>query len=133
YADDEDGLYYFVMEYVDGQDLGAILDQFHREGRHMPARDVLRIGRAVANALDYAHARGVIHRDVKPTNVMVAEDGRVVLADFGIAMNVAAGSMGTVFGRPHYFSPEQARNSATVTPQSDLYSLGIILYEMMTG
>jgi hypothetical protein len=133
YADDEDGLYYFVMEYIDGQDLGAILDQYRREGRRMPASDVIRVGRAVANALDYAHERGVIHRDVKPSNVMVAKDGRVVLADFGIAMNVALGTMGTVFGSPHYFSPEQARSSADVTPQSDLYSLGIILYEMLTG
>jgi hypothetical protein len=133
YADDQDGLYYFVMEYIDGQDLGAILDQYRKEGRHMPAADVIRIGRAVANALDYAHDRGVIHRDVKPTNVMVAHDGRVVLADFGIAMNVAMGTIGTVFGSPHYFSPEQARSSADVVPQSDLYSLGIILYEMLTG
>ncbi|MEP7359111.1 MAG: protein kinase, partial [Anaerolineales bacterium] len=133
YADDADGLYYYVMEYVQGQDLGVVLAGYRAEGQHMPQAEVLRIGRAVANALDYAHQRGVIHRDVKPANVMVAEDGRVVLADFGIAMNVAQGTMGTVFGSPHYFSPEQARSSADVVPQSDLYSLGIMLYEMLTG
>jgi serine/threonine-protein kinase len=100
YADDEDGLYYFVMEYIDGQDLGAILDQYRREGRHMPPGDVIRIGRAVANALDYAHERGVIHRDVKPTNVMVAHDGRVVLADFGIAGERGGGDDGHRFWQP---------------------------------
>jgi predicted Ser/Thr protein kinase len=133
YADDAQGLYYFAMEYVTGQDLGALLDEHRRAGKLLPLPEVMRIGRAIANGLDYAHQRGVIHRDVKPSNVMVAEDGRVVLMDFGLAMNVAHGTLGTVFGSPQYFAPEQARNSADVVPQSDLYSLGVILYEMLTG
>jgi serine/threonine protein kinase len=133
YADDAQGLYYFVMEYVPGLDLGALLDEQRRAGNLLPLPEVIRIGRAIANGLDYAHERGIIHRDVKPSNVMVAEDGRVVVMDFGLAMNVAQGTLGTVFGSPQYFAPEQARNSADVVPQSDLYSLGVILYEMLTG
>ncbi len=133
YADDAQGLYYFVMEYVPGQDLGALLDKQRQSGQLLPLPEVMRLGRAIANGLDYAHARGVIHRDVKPSNVMVAEDGRVVVMDFGLAMNVAQGTLGTVFGSPQYFAPEQARNSAEVVPQSDLYSLGVMLYEMLTG
>ena len=100
------------MEYVAGLDLGALLDQQDRAGRRLPLPEVMRIGRAIANGLDYAHARGVIHRDVKPSNFMVAEDGRVVVMDFGLAMNVAQGTLGTVFGSPQYFAPEQARSSA---------------------
>lgn len=133
YADDEGGLYYFVMEYIRGLDLGKLLQKYATAGELMPHEDVLRIGRAVARALDFAHARGVIHRDVKPANVMIAEDGRVVLTDFGLAMDVAQGTSGEVFGSPHYVSPEQARNSAKAVPQSDLYSLGVMLYEMLTG
>src|SRR5258708_27736488 len=127
YADDADGFYYFAMEYVAGLDLGALLDQQDRAGKLLPLPEVMRIRPAIANGLDYAHARGGIHRDVKPTNVMVAEDGRVVVMDFGLAMNVEQGTLGTVFGSPQYFAPEQARSSAGVVPQSDLYSLGVML------
>ena len=133
YADDQNGIYYFVMEYVRGLDLGQLLRQYAAVGELMPIEDVLRIGGAVADALDYAHRKGVIHRDVKPSNVIVSDDGRVVLADFGLAMNVGQGSQGKVFGSPQYMSPEQARNSAQVVPQSDLYSLGVMLFQMLTG
>ncbi len=133
YADEEDGLYYFVMEYIDGLDLAQLLSQYLAEGELMPHADVLRIGRAIARALDYAHERGVIHRDVKPSNVMIASDGRVVLADFGLAMDTHQGSLGEIFGTPHYIAPEQARRSADAVPQSDLYALGVVLYEMLTG
>ena len=133
YAAQEDNLYYFVMEYMDGPDLGELLDQHAKEQKRIPYAEVIRIGRAVANALDYAHRKGVIHRDVKPSNVMVARDGRVVLADFGIALDVRQGSFGEVVGSPQYFAPEQARQSREAVPQSDLYSLGVILYEMLAG
>jgi len=133
YADEEDGLYYFVMEYVLGPDLDQLLEKYTLAGELMHPQDVLRIGRAMASALDYAHARGVIHRDVKPANVMVAEDGRIALTDFGLAMNIDLGTSGDVFGSPHYISPEQVRSSAEAVPESDLYALGVMLYEMLTG
>jgi serine/threonine protein kinase len=133
YAGDENGIYYFVMEYVRGLDLGKIIQHYTDAGELLPLADVLRVGCAVANALDYAHLKGVIHRDVKPSNVLVSEDERVVLADFGLALTVSQGTVGEVFGSPHYISPEQARNSAEAVPQSDLYSLGVMLYEMMVG
>lgn len=133
YAGEQDGLYYFVMEYIDGLDLATLLKQYAAARELIPHADVIRIGRAVASALDYAHARGVIHRDVKPANVMIASDGRVVLMDFGLALQVQRGSIGEVFGTPHYVAPEQARNSAEARPQSDIYSLGIMMYEMLTG
>jgi serine/threonine protein kinase len=133
YADEQDGLYYFAMEYVDGMDLAQLLSDYVAKDELMPQADVLRIARALANALDYAHARDVVHRDVKPSNVIVARDGRVVLTDFGLALDIQEGSMGEVFGTAHYMAPEQARRSSGAVPQSDLYSLGIILYEMLTG
>jgi tRNA A-37 threonylcarbamoyl transferase component Bud32 len=133
YAGEQDGLYFFAMEYVDGLDLGQILARYAAAGELMPYDDVLRIGQAIAAALDYAHRRGVIHRDMKPSNVMVAADGRVTLADFGLALDVQQGSMGEIFGSPRYVAPEQARRSTDAVPQSDLYSLGVILYEMLTG
>jgi serine/threonine protein kinase len=133
YADDQDGLYYYAMEYVDGRDLAAIMAEYTTRGELMPYQEILRIGRAVANALDYAHSRKVIHRDVKPSNVLIADDGRVVLGDFGLALDLQEGSSGEAFGTPHYISPEQARRSTDAVPQSDLYSLGVVLYELLTG
>ncbi len=133
HADEEDGLYYFVMEYIDGFDLSQWMDNYRSTGELMPAHAVLKVGWAVANALDYAHARGVVHRDVKPSNVLAARDGRIVLADFGLAMDVDQGSFGEVLGSPRYVAPEQARRSSDAIPQSDLYSLGVLLYEMLTG
>jgi len=98
-----------------------------------PVAEALRIGRSVANALDYAHQKGVIHRDVKPANILISKEGQVVLSDFGLALIVAEGTLGEVFGSSHYIAPEQARRSADAVPQSDLYSLGVVLYQMLTG
>lgn len=133
YADNDQDIQYFVMEYVDGRDLSAAINALHERGRLMPAAEVLRIGHAVASALDYAHRHGVVHRDVKPSNILLSKDGRILLGDFGLALEVRDGSLGTAFGSPHYISPEQARRSADAVPQSDLYSLGVILYEIFTG
>lgn len=133
YADQEDGLFYFAMEYIDGADLSTLMSRASSANEFLPHEEVLRIGKSVANALDYAHQQGVIHRDVKPGNVMVAQDGRVVLTDFGLALDIEQGSLGEVFGSSRYIAPEQARRSADAVPQSDLYSLGVILYKMLTG
>ena len=133
-AGDETGLFYYVMEYIDGYDLASIMSVYADKDELMPIEDVLRVGESLANALDYAQAQGVIHRDVKPANVMIAnEDGRVVLGDFGLALDLSNKSQGEVFGSPHYIAPEQARRSSDAVPQSDLYSLSVILYEMLTG
>lgn len=133
YADQLDGLYYFAMEYIDGLDLGELMTLYTSAGEMIPYADVVRLGRAIANALDFAHTQGVIHRDVKPSNVLLSADGRVVLTDFGLALDVERGSKGYVLGTPQYVAPEQAHSSDQTVPQSDLYSLGVILYEMLTG
>ncbi len=133
YADKVGDLYFFAMEYVDGMSLAELMEDYTATGELMPHDDVLVIGRAIASALDYAHNKKVIHRDVKPSNVLIGQDSRVVLADFGLALDVQQGTIGEVFGTPHYISPEQARSSADAVPQSDLYALGVILYEMFTG
>jgi len=133
YAGDETGIFYYVMEYIDGFDLASIMSVYADKGELMPVADVLRIGNAIASALDYAHKQGIIHRDVKPANVLIADNGHVALGDFGLALDLRDKSQGEVFGSPHYISPEQARKSSDAVPQSDLYSMGVILYEMLTG
>ncbi|MDR7523808.1 MAG: PASTA domain-containing protein, partial [Armatimonadota bacterium] len=124
-------LYYIAMEYVEGVDLKGHL---RRVGR-LEAADAERIAHAACLALEYAHRQGIIHRDVKPQNILLARDGTVKVADFGIARALAAVTItqpGTVLGTVQYLSPEQARGAA-VGRTSDLYALGVVLYEMLTG
>ena len=129
----EDGIFYYAMEYIQGMDLEEVLRRSVQLGELLPFKDVLVCGKAIADALDYAHLHGAIHRDVKPANVLISEDDRILLTDFGLVLEVAKGTMGEVFGSPLYIAPEQARSSADAVPQSDLYSLGVILYEMLVG
>lgn len=133
YANQQDELYYFVMEHIDGATLEDLMHRYLQDGDLIPHLDVIRIGRAVASGLDYAHKQGVVHRDVKPANVMIDRDDRVVVMDFGLALDMGQGSMGQIFGTPHYVAPEQVRHSADASPQSDIYSLGIVMYEIVTG
>jgi hypothetical protein len=128
-TDAETGGQFIVMQLVDGEDLAAIL---HKHGR-LETDDAVRIAIGVASALEAAHRRGIVHRDVKPGNILIDQDVKVT--DFGIARAVSEASMtvtGTTLGSVHYFSPEQARGDE-VTGQSDVYALGIVLYEMLTG
>jgi eukaryotic-like serine/threonine-protein kinase len=122
---------FLVMDLVDGEDLAARLK---RSGRLAPLT-AARIGLDVARALSVAHVRWIVHRDVKPGNILVASDGRAMVTDFGIARlapDAEAATPGTTLGSVHYFSPEQARG-ATTTPASDIYGLGLVLYEALTG
>jgi eukaryotic-like serine/threonine-protein kinase len=129
----EDGFSFYAMEYIKGKDLEKLLSELSDRDEFLPLNDVLLIGRAVAAALDYAHQRGSVHRDVKPSNILISDDGRILLSDFGLVLDMAKGSRGEIFGSPHYIAPEQARSSSLAVPQSDLYALGIVLYEMLVG
>lgn len=122
---------YLVMEFVDGEPLSALLA---REGRLAPER-TLRLLRQVAGGLAAAHAAGVVHRDVKPANLLVTRDGTVKITDFGIASSTASVPLtltGQVIGTAHYLSPEQAQGSRA-TPASDVYALGAVAYECLAG
>jgi len=130
------GLVYFVMGYVDGESLGARLK---RRGK-LPVEEVRRIMKETADALSAAHALSVIHRDIKPDNILLdGTRGRVMVTDFGIAKAMSAGSGGTLtsagvaIGTPQYMSPEQAAGEKEIDGRSDLYSLGIVSYQMLTG
>jgi len=127
-------LLYYVMPYVEGE---SLRQRLAREQR-LPVEDALHLGRSVAAALDYAHRHGVVHRDIKPENVMLHE-GEAVVTDFGIAKAVTAAAASTLtqtgatVGTPAYMSPEQAAGAAELDGRSDVYSLGCVVYEMLSG
>jgi predicted Ser/Thr protein kinase len=130
YGEDDD-CHFIVMEYADGKDLSRVL----REDGPMSVDRAVRIAAQVCNALAHAHAAGVVHRDVKPANIIIGPGDRVKVTDFGIARAVGDATLtatGSVLGTAQYISPEQAAGGR-VTPATDVYSLGIVLYEMLTG
>jgi serine/threonine protein kinase/beta-lactam-binding protein with PASTA domain len=127
----EDGTYYIAMEYLPG---GTLKDRILKRGA-LPPRTAAAVALQIAEALRAAHRAGVVHRDIKPHNVLVTASGDVKVGDFGIARAASSSTVtrtGSILGTAHYISPEQAMGEP-VGPQSDLYSLGIVLYEMLTG
>jgi predicted Ser/Thr protein kinase len=128
-------LHYFIMEFVDG----ANLRQLIRSGRLAP-REALAVVPQICDALQFAHDEGVVHRDIKPENILVDRRGRVKITDFGLAkiLGIETGASrltreGQVMGTPHYMAPEQVERPQTVDHRADIYSLGVVFYEMLTG
>jgi len=133
--DSQDDLHYIVMELIDGGSLHGRLEELARAGSRMPQKEALRVLKDIASAIDYAHGRGMLHRDVKPANIMLDHDGDAFLSDFGIARilsDTQFTTTGALIGTPQYMSPEQGKG-LPLTKASDLYSLGVVLYEMLTG
>lgn len=132
--DEATGLYYLIMDYLPG---GTLRDRIHERGR-LPVDEAVRIARQVAAALVTAHERGMVHRDIKPENIMFAADGSAKLADLGIAkgtgeQDTLVTMASAVFGTPAYMAPEQATDSSSVDGRADIWSLGVVLYEMLSG
>ena len=128
-------LHYFLMEYVDGPNLR----QLERAGQLSP-REALQIVPQICEALQYAHDEGIVHRDIKPENVLLDKKGRVKIADFGLAkilgrepQNFRLTGAGQIMGTPHYMAPEQVEHPQAVDHRADIYSLGVVFYEMLTG
>jgi serine/threonine-protein kinase len=124
-----EGEYFFTMEYVDGEDLQHLLERIGR----LPADKVREIGIQICEGLAAAHALGVLHRDLKPSNVMLDAAGAVRITDFGVAVSVAQSGRDLVSGTPAYMAPEQLLDHAAATTATDLYAVGLILYEAATG
>jgi|TARA_R110002073_G_scaffold104622_4_gene236580 eukaryotic-like serine/threonine-protein kinase len=130
----EGDIYYFVMEYVEGRTVHEDIVEHKRFNEKLAIEIIIQ----VAEALEHAHARGLIHRDVKPKNIMITKEGVVKLADMGLAraitdVEAAEAEAGRAFGTPYYISPEQIRGEKDIGPPADIYSLGTTLYHMVTG
>ena len=129
---EKDGKPYLVLKFVEGETLKARMSR-----GPLSVSEGLRVVEAVGAALTYAHRQGVLHRDIKPSNVLLASDGGIFLADFGLARIAAAGestlSSDMLLGTPQYISPEQARGDRDLNPGTDIYSFGVVLYEMVVG
>ncbi|MGH9702543.1 MAG: serine/threonine-protein kinase, partial [Candidatus Acidiferrales bacterium] len=126
-----DGVKFITMDFIEGRDLKSLL----KERGKLPSGEAVKIIAQVCRALDAAHSEGVVHRDLKPQNIMLDANGRVTVMDFGIARSAAMPGMtqtGALIGTPEYMSPEQARGQP-VDARSDLFTLGIIFYELLTG
>jgi serine/threonine-protein kinase len=131
----EDGDHYMVMELLDGGTLAALLQENKKRGAVMPPQELLRLVTPLCSAIDYAAGQGMVHRDVKPSNIMLAKTGDPILTDYGIAKMLGATTFtasGMVMGTVHYMAPEQAQG-LDVDARADLYALGVVIFEALTG
>jgi tRNA A-37 threonylcarbamoyl transferase component Bud32 len=131
----EDGLYYFIMEFIDGTDLRHVI-----QAGELSAAEALAIVPQICEALQYAHEEGIVHRDIKPENILLDKKGRVKIADFGLAKLLdrpatvyTLTQAGQRMGTPHYMAPEQIEHPGQVDHRADIFSLGVVFYEMLTG
>ena len=127
----EDGLNYFAMQHIDGQDLNSLL----KKKKQLPFDQIIDISKQICRGLLYAHESGIIHRDIKPHNILIDKSGNAFISDFGIARIFKESGIthtGITIGTPEYMSPEQAEGK-DLTPQTDIYSLGTLMYEMVAG
>jgi serine/threonine protein kinase len=136
-AGEQAGHLYIVMQLVSGGTLKQRLDQWHRQGRTLDMAEVVQVFSQLADALSYAHEQGIIHRDIKPVNVLMDSSARPILSDFGIAKVLASTQEGLTrpgagVGTPEYMSPEQCQGG-TIDGRADIYALGVMLFEAMTG
>lgn len=131
---EEQGVYFLAMKLVKGKDLAHELARLKRAGERMDIGRALYILEQVADALDFAHEADIIHRDVKPSNILLDKGDKAILTDFGLVLRTSVETtMGTAFGTPRYIAPEQAISSNKAVPQSDIYSLAVIAYEILCG
>ena len=131
-ASEYQGSPYYAMEYIEGE---ALDDLLNRRGR-LPWDEVVELGKQICSALQHAHERGIIHRDLKPSNLIIAKDHTLKLADFGIAKDLDVTQLtatNSTVGTAAYMSPEQCRGERNLTNKSDLYSLGVVFYELLVG
>lgn len=130
--DEIDGQPYLVLKYIEGETLKAIIER-----AALPLNEIIRIMTPIADALDYAHGQGVLHRDIKPSNILIERDGTPYLTDFGLARMAHIGdstvSADVLLGTPNYISPEQALGRKDIDARADVYALGVVLYELVTG
>ncbi len=134
------GMYFFIMEYVDGPNLRQVMER--SEGR-VPPDEAFRIVGSLCEALEYAHGEGIVHRDIKPENILLDTKGRIKIADFGLAKLLRPNGSGRadltltaphqLMGTPQYMAPEQTEHPGGVDHRADIYSLGVVFYEMITG
>ncbi|MES2598711.1 MAG: bifunctional serine/threonine-protein kinase/formylglycine-generating enzyme family protein [Verrucomicrobiota bacterium] len=129
-----DGTFYFIMEFIEGTDVGQMVARQER----LASAHAMAIAAHVCDALQYAHERGIVHRDIKPANIMVGYDGRVKVADFGLAKSVRQTDTGLtrsgfVMGTPHFVAPEALIMGVSVDHRADIYAVGVMLYQMLTG
>lgn len=129
----DDNYLYLVMEFVDGTDLADAIERYAEDGELVPHDDVLQVVRSVALALDYAHRRNMLHLDLKPHNILMEKTGRVVLTDFNFPLGRKKEDAGMIIASAHYMAPEHSQGADKATSLSDMYSLGVIVYELLTG